>query len=137
MLKINTKKFDPNQWPEGVWGTYAPGAKLKIRKVSADVFIELRKPFIRTEMQAEKGSHRMVPVEKLTDEEGYNDKLTDYIIEDQEGFGNEEGQAFPTPLDLASKKALMNDLQIKDWIWAFSQSQESTANEKREEEIKK
>jgi len=113
------------------------GAKLKVRKINADVFVELRKPFSRTEMEVDKKSRTMKPVEKLIDEEGYNDILTNYIIEEQEGFGDEEGHPFPSPLDLASKKALMKDLPVSDWVWAFAQSQEVIADQEKEAEIKK
>jgi hypothetical protein len=138
MIKISTKKFDPSCWPEGVWGAYMPGAELKVRKLSGDVLRELRKPFVHTEMEVDKKSRAMVPKEKMSaeNEEKFNDALTDFLLEDHKGFGNEDGQPFPRPLDLESKKALLNDLSVNDWVWSFARAQEVIAEKKQEAEIK-
>lgn len=134
MLKISTKKFDPQNWPEGVWGDYAPGVRLKIRKLTGDAVRELRKPYVRMEMEVEKTSRRMVPVEKVSDEEAYNNALLDYLIEDFVGLGDEKG--VPLPVTLDSKKAISNNLPLWDWVWAFAQSQEIVAEEQHQAEIK-
>ncbi len=133
MLKISTKKFDPANWPEGVWGTYAPGVRLKIRKLASDVIQELRKPHVRLEMEVDKISRRMMPVEKV-DSEAFDDALTTYLIEAWEGLGDEEGRLLED--SLASRKAIMNDLTLRDWIWAFAQSQELIAERQKEAEVK-
>jgi hypothetical protein len=136
MLKINTKKFDPANWPEGIWGTYAPGVRLKIRKLSADVFQSLRKPFIRMEMEVDKKSRRMIPVERTDDkaDEEFENAMKTYLIEAFEGLGDENGN--PLPDDLESRKSIMNNLPLNDWVWAFAQSQEVIAEQKHQEEIK-
>lgn len=133
MLKISTKKFDPANWPEGVWGTYAPGVRLKIRKLTSDAIGGIRKPFVRLEMEVDKASRRMMPVEKV-ETDAFDDALTNYLIEAYEGLGDDEGN--PLPDDLASRKAIMNDLTLRDWIWAFAQSQEVIAQAAHEDEIK-
>lgn len=136
MLKINTKKFDPENWPEGVWVKFAEGAELKIRKLSVDVFQELRKPFVRTEMVHDKKTHRFVPGEKMDkeSEDKFNDAVIDFLIEDQKGFGDENGNAFMSPPTLDNKKALLNAPEISDFIWSFAGSLEIAEADKIQEE---
>lgn len=138
MIKISTKKFNPNNWPAGVWGTYAPGAQLKVRKMTSEILRELRRPFVHQEMELDKKSGAMVPVDKISPEnnEKYNDVLIDFVLEDHKGFGDDDGNPFPSPLDLMSKKALFNELSVGDWVWGFSRRQEIASDEKKEAEIK-
>lgn len=127
MLKLSKiGSFDADNPPPGVWGTFAPGVRLKIRKLTAEVVQKLRKKYSKTEMQSDK-ARRMVPVEILDDEQGYDDALTNYIIEAFEGIGDEDGN--PLPVTLESKKMVLNHLPLKDWVWAFAQSIDTTAEE--------
>lgn len=131
MLKIGKLGFDNNNWPAGVWGKFSDGVKVKVRKLTAEAVRELRKPFIKTEMILNTSSRRMEPVEHIGDPEKYDDALTDYLIEDFTGIGDEEGNQLPVTLE--SKKRIMNHLALKDWIWAFAQSVEASVQEKSQE----
>jgi len=131
MLKVDKLGFDNNNWPEGVWGKFAEGVDVKVRKLTAEATRELKKPFIKTEMTVNTLSRRMEPVERIGDPEKYDDALTDYLIEDFTGIGDEAGN--PLPVNLESKKRIMNHLPLRDWVWAFAQSVEASVQEKSEE----
>lgn len=133
MLKIGKLGFDSNNWPEGVWGQFAEGVKIKVRKLTAEALRELRKPLVKITMELESVSRRMVPAEKV-DTDKYDEVITDYLIEDFQGIGDEEGN--PLPVTLESKKQIMNYLPLKDWIWAFAQTLEMADVKKLEEEGK-
>lgn len=127
MLKLGkVGLFDADNPPPGIWGTFAPGVRLKVRKLTAEVIRKIRKKYSKTEMQAD-NARRMVASEVLCDEQGYDDGLIDYIIEDFEGIGDEAGK--PLPVTLESKKIALNYLPLKDWVWTFAQSADMTAEE--------
>lgn len=128
MIKIGGMGFDPNNIPEGIWGDYASGARIKARKINVEILNALKKPYTTTSMQLDTKARKMVPVEKV-DDEAYEDALTDYMIEDFEGFGDNAGNALP--VNLESKKMLLNIISIKEWVWAFAQSLEVFAAEKK------
>lgn len=130
MLKLGKVGFDNARWPDGIWGTFAEGVEFKVRKLTAEAVRQLRKPFVKVEMTLNAATRRMEPVESITDEGRYDDAVTDYLIEDFRGIGDEEGNALPVTLE--SKKRIMNSLALKEWVWAFTQSLEFA----REEELK-
>jgi len=117
MLKIGKLGFDGNNLPTGVWGEFSDGVKIKVRRLTAEVIRELRRPHVTTSMVPHEG--RMVQSEKL-DPEKYDEAIMDYLIEDFEGIGDENGN--PLPKTLESKKRILNEISIKDWVWAFAQS---------------
>lgn len=132
MLKIGKLGFDPASPPSGTWGTFQAGVRMKIRKLTGEVMRELRKPYVRAEMELDSRSRRMVPVEKL--DEGLDDALADYLIEDFEGLGDEAGQ--PLPVDLESKKRIMNQPALADWVMAFAHSLEVAQAARQQDERK-
>ncbi|HOR32195.1 MAG TPA: hypothetical protein PK311_05825 [Syntrophales bacterium] len=133
MLKIGKLGFDPATPPTGTWGTYQAGVRLKIRKLTGEALRELRRPYVRTEMELDPRSRRMVPAEKV-DAEKLDDALADYLIEDFEGIGDEEG--LPLPVDLESKRRIMNQPALAEWVLAFAQSLEVAQAERQRDEIK-
>lgn len=133
MLKIGKLGFDPQKWPEGAWGTYQEGVRLKVRKLTNEIMRELRKPFVRVEMELDSRSRRMVPVEKV-DLEKLDEALSDYLIEDFEGIGNEDGAVLS--VDLESKKRIMNQPALNEWVMAFAQSIEVAQAERQRDELK-
>ena len=130
MLKIGKLGFDNSKWPEGVWGKFTDGVEIKVRKLTAESVRELKKPFLKTEMTLNTASRRMEPVEQIGDPEKYDDALTDYLIEDFKGIGDQDGN--PLPVTLESKKRIMNQLTLRDWVWALAQSVEASLREKNE-----
>lgn len=133
MLKIGKLGFDPATPPTGTWGTYQAGVRLKIRKLTGEALRELRRPYVRTEMELDPRSRRMVPAEKV-DAEKLDDALADYLIEDFEGIGDEEG--LPLPVDLESKRRIMNQPALAEWIMAFANSLEMAQAERHQDELK-
>lgn len=134
MIKINTKKFDAQNQPEGVWITYSDGVRFKIRKLTNDALREIRKPFVRIEMELDQKTRSMKQVEKVN-EDKLNDAITTYLIEAFEGIGDENGA--PLPDNLASRQAIINQPVLSDFIWAAAQSLEIAQQQKEQEEIKK
>jgi hypothetical protein len=131
MLKVGKLGFDNSNWPKGVWGKFAEGVEVKVRKLTNEAVRELRKPFMKAEMTLNTSNRRMEAVEHIGDPEKYDDALTDYLIEDFTGIGDDEGN--PLPVNLESKKRIMNHLALRDWVWAFAQSVEASVHEKSEE----
>ena len=133
MLKIGKLGFDPANPPDGTWGTFQEGVRLKIRRLTGDVMRELRRPFVRSEMELDVRTRRMIPVEKV-DIEKLDDALADYLIQDFEGIGDEEGR--PLPVDPESKRRIMNQPALAEWIMAFANSLEMAQAERHQDELK-
>lgn len=133
MLKISTKKFDPANWPEGVWATYADGVRFKIRKLTGDAIRELRRPYTRQEMELNPASRRMEQVEKI-DSEKFDEVLAGYLIEVFEGIGDDDGRVLPDSPE--SRKAILNIPVLRDFIWAAAQSLEIAQQEKADADVK-
>jgi hypothetical protein len=133
MLKIGKLGFDPQNPPDGTWGAFQDGVRLRVRKLTGEVLRELRRPFVRIEMDLDPRSRRMVPVEKA-DAEKLDEALADYLIQDFEGIGDEEGR--PLPVDLESKKRIMNQPALAEWVMAFAHSLEVAQAERQRDEIK-
>lgn len=133
MLKINTQKFDPANWPEGTWIAYTEGVRFKVRKLTAEALREIRKPHVRLEMELNPVTRRMEQVEKL-DAEKFDDALTDYLLEDFEGIGDENGNVLAA--NLANKKAILNMPVLRDFIWAAAQAIEVAGDQRTEQAVK-
>jgi hypothetical protein len=133
MLIINTKKYDPEKIPEGVWFSYADGVRVKIRKLTGDVMKELRKPFVRLEMEYNPMSRRMEQSEKI-DTEKYDEALSAYIMEEWEGFGDENGNILQNTPE--SRRAIINIPALREFIWEAATSLDIIAAAKNEEDLK-
>ena len=119
MLKLSKKKFNPEQFPEGVWAQYSEGVRFKIRKITGSAIKELRRPYVRFEMELSPSSRRMEQIEKV-DTDKFDDALAMYMIEAFEGVGDEDGNMLSD--DLESRKIILDIPVLKDFIWAVSQS---------------
>jgi hypothetical protein len=129
MIKISTKKFDPANPPEGVWAPYAEGAEIQIRKLNREILKALRAPFITMEYSPAARQNIEKP-----DEEKIEDALTGYLIQSFKGFGDDDGNLIPDTLD--GRKALMNDLAVRDFVWGFAHTAEIIKVKKQADEIK-
>lgn len=130
---MNKFNFTGNGLPEGIWGNYCEGVRLKIRKLSSEALRFLKKKHSKIVMELDSRSRRMVPLEKI-DDDAFEDAITDYLIEDWEGIGDEAGNLLP--LNLESKMLIMDKLFLREWIWSFAQTLEIADAEKKEAEIK-
>lgn len=133
MLKIGKRGVDINNPPEGIWFDYQKGVRCKIRKMTGEVLTAMRKPLVKTSLEVDQRARKMVPVETV-DPEAYEDACTDYILEDFEGFGDDDSKVLP--LNFESKKDIMNYVDIKAWIWSCAQTVEVINKEAEDEEIK-
>lgn len=133
MLKINKLDFNGNGLPEGIWGEYCEGVRLKIRKLTRESLRFLKKKHCKITMELDPRTRRMMPTEKI-DDDAYEDAITDYLVEDFEGIGDADGN--PLPLNLESKMLIMDKLSLREWIWSFAQTIEVAEAEKKEAEIK-
>lgn len=133
MLKITTKKFDPANWPEGTWATFSEGAEFKIRKINSDIIRGLRKPLVTVKMEFNTDTRMTEEVEKFDPVE-WADTLAGYVLEDFKGCGDDEGN--PLPVNLASKKAIMNYPQLREFILSIAQAIDVITARRQEAEIK-
>jgi len=133
LIKISTKKFDPNKWPEGVWSTFAPGAEIKIRKLNGSIIRELRKPLIVPKIGLNPVTKMMEETESY-DQEKWSDILSDYTIENFKGFGDDDGNILP--VNLENKKAMLNQKQVREFVMSVAEAVEIIAAREAEGEIK-
>lgn len=115
MLKI--KKSTDKE--EGRWFKYAAGVEFKIRPLTGNILREIRKASSTTSMQPDPKTRRMVAVEDVNDEK-FDEAVTDYILEDFKGVGDEEGNLFDPTIE--NKKRIMDQLPLRDFIWSAAQS---------------
>ena len=104
---------------EGKWFKYSDGVEFKIRPLTGTVMRELRKTAVKINMELDPKTRRMIPVEDVNDEK-LEEALADYILEDFKGVGDEAGNVFEPTLE--NKKLIMDQLPLKDFIWAAAQS---------------
>jgi hypothetical protein len=121
------------EWPEGQWGEPVKGCRIKVRRVDSDILEELRKPLTKTSMDLDRKTRQVRPVETV-DSQAYDDAIKDYLIEDFEGFVRANGLELPKTLQ--SKKELMKQTLIAEWVWSFANSLQLVEVEVREEEEK-
>lgn len=116
MLKINTKD---NQ-EEGRWVEYVEGVEFKVRPLTASTIKKLRKPFVTLRMKPDPRSGQMMQVEDFNKKEEFEDALNDYIIEDWKGVGDQAGNLLEATIE--NKKKILDNIPIRDFIWAAAQS---------------
>lgn len=113
MLKIKTGEA------EGKWFKYADGVEFKIRPLTGNVLREIRKPAVKVSMQVDPKTRRMIPIEDVDDDK-FDEAVTDYILEDFKGVGDDNGNLFEPTLE--NKKLIMDQLPLRDFIWSAAQS---------------
>ena len=114
MLKINTKNSQ-----EGKFFAYTKGVEFKIRPLTGQVLRELRKKVTTTRMEADPTTRKMVAVEDV-DNDKLDELIADYMLEDWKGIGDEAG--VPLPVCLESKKSILNQIPLREFIWSAAQA---------------
>ena len=133
MIKITTKKFDPQNPPDGAWVKYQEGAEIQIRKMNKEILHALRAPFITISMEYDPQSHKYV--EKETADSGkIEEALTGYLVQKFRGFGDDDGNVLPDTQD--SREALMNDLAVRDFVWGYAHAAEIIQAARQDTEVK-
>lgn len=112
------KKID-SATVEGKWFSYSDGIEFQIRPMTGQVMKGLRKKSSTTKMEADPLSRKLVAVDRI-DEAKLDDTLTDYLIQDFKGIGSDPD----TPLDVTmeNKKMIMDQIPLREFIWASAQS---------------
>lgn len=124
MLKITNYKSDepvPSRRFE-----YQLGVAFWVRPLIGTTLKNFRKQCVTEDLGYSAVSQRMEPVEKVNDDK-LNDLIADYILEKWEGVGGQDGQ--PLPITLESKKLILDQLAIKNFIWAAAQSLDTSEAE--------
>lgn len=132
-IVIEELQFKPGEWPEGIWGNPMEGVRIQVRRIDADIFSELRKPLTISTMELDRKTRQYVPVEKV-DSDAFNDVVTNYIIQNFEGF-IDKGRN-PLEVNLENKKKLMKKPVLSEWVWAMANALEVADQKKTEEEGK-
>jgi len=73
-------------------------------------------------------------IKENVDAQKYDDTLKMYLIQAFKGFGDDDGNVLPDNLE--SRKALTNDLAVRDFIWARAQAVETIEKAREDAEIK-
>lgn len=107
---------------------YMAGVFLWIRPLYANILKGFRDQCTKIAEQA-KYNPKTGKFESVTefDSEKYEDLITDYLLDKWEGLGGKDRQ--PLPVNLNSKKAILNYLPTRDFVWAFAQSLDTTEAE--------
>ena len=124
MLKI--KNHNPAELAPGKQFKYADGVFFWVRPLTGTILRNFRKLCATEEIAYSATSQRMELVEKINDDK-LNDLIADYILEKWEGVGGEDGQ--PLPVTLESKKLILDQLAIKNFVWAAAKSLDTTEAE--------
>jgi hypothetical protein len=102
---------------EGKWFTYATDIELKIRPILGTSIKEIELSAQTGRQVVDPRTRKMVPE---IDEKKRDELLTDYIIEDWRGVVDDDDK--PVPVTLANKTALLNLVQISDFVWESARS---------------
>lgn len=124
MLKIKKQTAVKNS--QGQRFEYAEGVAFWVRPLTATVLRDLRKQCIKTKLEFDPKSRKMESIEEI-DGEKFDTLLTDHILDLWEGVGGEDGQ--PLPVTLESKKMILDQLPLRDFIWAMAQSLDTSEAE--------
>lgn len=119
MLKIATTD-------EGRWITYAPGVEIKVRPLTSSRIRGLRKAATTSRMAIDPDTRKMGAIDDF-DQEKFEASMADYLIEDFKGIGDAAGN--PLPVDLANKRLILDQVQVRDFVWAAAQSLDVTQDE--------
>lgn len=123
MLKIG--KQTPE---EGTRFAHVSGAAFWVRPLTSSKLEELHKECTKVKMELHQQSRQMAPV-KTTDDNRFNDLLIDYILAKWEGVGDENGNELPVSLE--NKKLIMDQLILREFIWAAAQALDTTEAERK------
>ncbi len=133
MIKITTKKFDPQNPPDGAWVKYQEGAEIQIRKLNKKILEALRAPFITLSMEYDPQAHKHVEKEN-GDPVKFEEALTRYLVQSFRGFGDDDGNVLPDTQ--GSREALMNNLAVRDFVWGYAHAAEVIQAARQDAELK-
>lgn len=102
---------------EGKWFNYATDIELKIRPILGTSIKEIELSAQTGRQVVDPRTRKMVPE---IDEKKRDELLTDYIIEDWRGVVDDDDKLVPVTLE--NKKALLNLVQISDFVWESARS---------------
>jgi hypothetical protein len=121
MLKISA-----NQSRESRRFEYAPGVAFWVRPVTASILQELRRKCVTSRMAPNRSTRQLESVDEL-DHEKFDATLADYILERWEGVAGEDGRELPVSPE--SKKLVLDQLELSEFIWAAAKSLDATGPE--------
>jgi hypothetical protein len=115
---------------EGKWFTYATDIELKIRPILGTSIREIELSAQTGRQVVDPRTRKMVPE---IDEKKRDELLTDYIIEDWRGVVDDDDK--PVPVTLENKKALLNLVQISDFVWESARSLDMIVERQKNSEM--
>lgn len=129
------KEYKPDELPASKMFEYAPGVELWIRPLKCSIVQDFRKKCTKTSMQYNAQSRGMEPVEEI-DTTKFNDLLADYILEkwNPNAFGKLSPggtEVIPLDINLASKKLILDEPSISDFVRVTAQSLDTTEAESK------
>jgi len=97
-MKINLETMG-----EGVWVEWKDGVRVKLRPLATSKTVELRKAATKKTFEFLNGRRNVV---EETDDEQFNDLLQEHLIEDWDGFYDQNDK--PVPCNAETKKAILD-----------------------------
>jgi hypothetical protein len=117
------KKQTSGEKPQSQRFEYSKGVVFYVRPLTGVILRDLREQCTKTRMELNRQSRRMEPVEDVDDAK-LEDLLADYILETWEGVEIQagDGGSLPLAVTLESKKLILDQIALREFIWAAAQS---------------
>jgi hypothetical protein len=116
---------------QGIWCEYDEDVSIKIKAMTPEFLRKSKNKFVIKK----KSKRRNAGEEESFDEDGWDDHLVDYVIEDWKGIVNTNNETVPCVSE--NKKILMDKFSsLKVWILQESRNLAETIAEVKSNEIK-
>ena len=106
---------------------YQEGVAFWVRPVTGTIMRDIRKKCITgNTVEYNQRTRTMETVEQVDDEK-YDNLITDYIVEKWEGIGGGDGN--PLPATPESKKLILDQAALGEFVWAAAKSLDTSGAE--------
>ena len=119
-------KISKNQAKESRRFEYAPGVAYWVRPITSSILQDLRRKCVTSRMATNPKTRQLESVDELNDTK-FEDELADYILDRWEGNVGDDGE--PLPVTLESKKLILDQLVLSEFIWACAKSLDTAGAE--------
>lgn len=109
---------------------YMPGVAFWVRPLLVTILNDFRKQCTKTKLEFNPSTKKMEVVEEV-DAKQLEDLITDWVIDKWEGVGTlgDDKKAMPLTVNLTSKYWVMNQVVLRDFIWASARNLDTTEAE--------
>lgn len=121
-----------NNKKEPVWCEYQEGVEFLVSPLTGTIIEEIKKPFIKNSIGTNPITKEIEIIEKVDDEK-YSDAITDYLIQEWKGIGDDQENILACNLE--NKKAVMDVADISNFIFESAKKIPTLSAKKVNEEL--